>query len=61
MHYYKAYNIPYITRGKGAKTVIGKILYLFKAVYILNKLSRKFEPELFLSFIHPTLLMLKDG
>ena len=28
----KQYNLSYISRGKGSGTIVGKILYLFKAI-----------------------------
>ncbi len=45
----KAYNIPFISRGKGGKSLAGKLLYLFKADLIVLKYARKFKPNLFLS------------
>jgi hypothetical protein len=47
------FKINYISRGKGGKGVLGKILYLFKGDYILFKAARKFRPDLFLSFASP--------
>ena len=48
-----SYKIPYITRGKGAKGIFGKLLYLFKANFIIYKISKKFKPDIFLSFASP--------
>jgi len=48
-----AYNIPYISRGKGGKGLLGKITYLFKANAIVFKESIKFKPDIFLSFASP--------
>lgn len=44
------YNISYYNRGKGRKSLFGKLLYLFKADYFLYKRAREFKPDLFLSF-----------
>ena len=49
----QSYNIPYISRGKGAKGLIGKFFYLFKADYDILKIAKKFNPDLFLSFSSP--------
>jgi predicted glycosyltransferase len=49
----KQYNIPYINRGKGGKGLFGKIVYLFKANYILLSESISFKPDVFLSFASP--------
>ena len=46
----KAYDIPYISRGKGGKGFWGKLLYLVKGDYIMYKEAKKFKPDLFLSF-----------
>ncbi|MBC36027.1 MAG: hypothetical protein CL663_08315 [Bacteroidetes bacterium] len=46
----KDYNIPYISRGKGAKGLFGKLLYLIKGDFILLINAIKFKPDLFLSF-----------
>ena len=47
------YKIPYISRGKGRNGLIGKFFYLFKANYQLYKLSKKFKPDIFISFASP--------
>ncbi|MBK7626718.1 MAG: DUF354 domain-containing protein [Bacteroidales bacterium] len=49
----KKFKINYISRGKGGKGVLGKILYLFKGDYILLKAAKRFRPDLFLSFASP--------
>ena len=49
----ESYDIKFESRGKGASGVFGKILYLFKAVYIISKLAKIFKPDLFLSFSSP--------
>ncbi|MEA2015874.1 MAG: DUF354 domain-containing protein [Actinomycetota bacterium] len=45
-----SYNIPFIGRGKGGKSVFGKIIYLLKADYLIFKYALKFKPDIFLSF-----------
>jgi len=45
--------IPYTTRGKGGKGLLGKMLYIPKANLKLFKLAQKFKPDLFLSFASP--------
>ena len=45
-----SYNIPFIGRGKGEKSVFGKIIYLLKADYLIFKYALKFKPDIFLSF-----------
>ena len=51
IHYLLEKNgISYLSRGKGAKSKLGKALYIFKADYILLKAGLKFKPDLFLSF-----------
>ncbi len=49
----KQYNLPYISRGKGSGSILGKILYLFKADCQLLKYAKKFNPDIFLSFASP--------
>jgi len=48
-----AYNIPYTSRGKGGKGLIGKLLYILKGDYLIYKAAKKFNPGLFLSFGSP--------
>jgi len=50
LNYYK---IPYSSRGKGSKGFLGKLLYIFRADYILLRKARKTKPDLFLSFGSP--------
>ena len=52
-HLLKNYGIPYLSRGKGSKTLIGKIFYLFKANIRLYKYSIIFQPDIFISFASP--------
>jgi uncharacterized protein len=44
------YNLPYYNRGKGHKGLIGKILYMLKADFILYRRAKLFKPDVFLSF-----------
>lgn len=43
-------NIDYVSRGKGGKSLFGKLFYILYADYIIYKLARKFKPDIFLSF-----------
>lgn len=47
------YNLPYKSRGKGAKSLAGKLFYIFKAAFILFRHALKFKPDVFLSFASP--------
>ena len=47
------FNINYVSRGKGGKGFLGKLLYLLKGDYIVYKTALKFKPHLFLSFASP--------
>jgi len=44
------YNFNYIDRGRGSSNIIGKILYLPKADFLIYKIAKKFKPDLFISF-----------
>jgi len=44
------YNVKYTSRGKGAKSLFGKLFYIFYADYIIYKVARKFKPDIFISF-----------
>jgi len=46
----EAYDIPYLDRGKGSDSALGKILYLVKTSVRIFFLARKFKPDLFLDF-----------
>lgn len=48
-----AYKITYTSRGKGSNSAIGKILYMFRADLKLLRLSLKFKPDVYLSFVSP--------
>ena len=49
----KFYKINYISRGKGKGNLFGKIIYAFKADHTIYKLSKKWKPDVFLSFGSP--------
>ena len=44
------YDIPYVSRGKGGKSLFSKILYIPKADILIYKKARLFKPDIFLSF-----------
>lgn len=48
-----SYDIPYIDRGTGSNSSIGKLLYLPKANALLLKHAVRFKPDLFMSFSSP--------
>jgi len=47
------YNLPFINRGVGKDSRIGKLLYMVKADVQLLYHARRFKPDLFLSFSLP--------
>lgn len=49
----KFYNIDYVNRGKGRKSVVGKIFYIIEADFKILYYAKKFKPDLFLSFGSP--------
>ena len=49
----ESYGISYFSRGSGRNSSLGKIIYLFKANWILYKLARRFKPDIFLSMASP--------
>ena len=49
----KSYSIDYKNRGKGSNWLLGKIIYLFKANFILMYHSFIFKPDIFVSFCSP--------
>lgn len=49
------YKIKYSSRGKGRRSLAGKLYYLHQANYIIFKLLRKFKPDICLSFGSPYL------
>lgn len=44
------YGFPYFNRGKGKKGILGKLVYIFIADFLLLKQALKIKPDLFLSF-----------
>ncbi len=46
-------NIDFISRGKGAESLIGKFLYHIYAVFFLLKLIKQNKIDLIVSFMHP--------
>ena len=42
--------IPFYNRGKGKNSLIGKLLYMFKADYYTLKLGIKYKPDIFMGF-----------
>jgi hypothetical protein len=48
-----AYSIPYVSRGKGGKGLIGKMFYTFKADLLVLKKAIEFKPDLLVSFGSP--------
>lgn len=49
----EAYKIPYISRGKGKNSAIGKLVYMLKADLQLYIIAKKFQPNIFLSVASP--------
>jgi predicted glycosyltransferase len=49
----KQYDIPFVDRGKGQKSLIGKTIYYFKAVHLIFKNATIFKPDVILSFGSP--------
>jgi len=49
----KRYNIPFVTRGKGANGLFGKVLYLIKTNFVLFSKALYFKPDIFVSFASP--------
>lgn len=43
-------DIDYVSRGKGKKSLAGKLLNIFYSDYVIYKVARKFKPDMFLSF-----------
>jgi len=52
-HLLNAYDIDYVSRGKGGSSFIDKALYLFKGDLILFKQAIRFKPDIFMSFASP--------
>lgn len=47
------FNILFSSRGEGAQNMLGKLIYLFKADWFLLNQSKRFDPDLFISFASP--------
>ena len=47
------YGIKFTSRGKGKKTLYGKLCYIFQADFRILKLAIKFKPDIFISFASP--------
>jgi len=47
------YNLEHYSRGKGKNTLLGKMTYMLKADLLLFNLSRKWRPDIFMSFGSP--------
>lgn len=47
------YDIPFINRGRGKDSKLGKLLYMLRADMQLLSVAIKFKPDLFLSFSSP--------
>lgn len=47
------YNIPFISRGKGKKSIAGKMINLLSSSYLIFRFGLKFKPEIILSFASP--------
>lgn len=50
LNYYK---IPFISRGNGKNSLVGKLFYILLGDYIIMKEALRFKPDLFLSFASP--------
>jgi predicted glycosyltransferase len=46
----KYFHIPYKSRGKGRKSLLGKLFYILYADYIIFLNALRFKPDIFLSF-----------
>lgn len=49
----KKMNLPFISRGKGKNSRLGKFLYMLQANFLMLRVALKFKPDLFLSFSSP--------
>lgn len=47
------FNIPYINRGVGKNSALGKLIYMLKADLKLLSIALKFKPDIYLSFGSP--------
>lgn len=48
-----SFKIKYIDRGKGKKSLLGKLIYIFRADFLLLRLALKYKPDIFMSFSSP--------
>lgn len=48
-----SYNIPFVSRGRGGRSLFGKLLYLLYGDYKILRAAKIFKPDLFLSFSSP--------
>ncbi len=48
-----AYGIRYVSRGTGAGSTLGRVLYLPKADYFVYRAARRFRANFFMSFMSP--------
>ena len=49
----EAYNLPYLSRGRGKKNLLGKLIYMLQADFFILRKSIRFKPDIFLSFTSP--------
>lgn len=47
------YGIPFFDRGKGQKSLSGKAIYYFKAIYLIYRKVKEFNPSVLISFGSP--------
>ena len=45
--------LPYINRGTGRNSLLGKFFYMFSGSKMIFSIAKKFKPDLFLSFSSP--------
>jgi len=48
-----AYGLPYVSRGRGGRGLLGKLLYLFRGDWTVARVAAGFRPDLFMSFGSP--------
>ena len=44
------YDLPYLSRGSGGKSLLGKLFYIPKADLFIYRQAKKFKPDILLSF-----------
>jgi len=49
----EAYNLPYLSRGRGKRNLLGKLIYMLQADFFILRKSIRFKPDIFLSFTSP--------